>query len=81
MKMNNQATPLNVLIFEYVTGGGFPTEKVPKSLENEGKMMVEALLENFMALPFINVNVLKKMTQSFLMTILKCKFKMLTQCG
>ena len=60
MKMNNQVTPLNVLIFEYVTGGGFSAENVPKSLENEGKMMVEALLANFMALPFMNVSVLKK---------------------
>jgi hypothetical protein len=60
MTMNNQATTRNVLIFEYVTGGGFSIENVPKSLANEGKMMVEALLANFMALPFMNVSVLKK---------------------
>ena len=59
MTMNNQATTRNVLIFEYVTGGGFSIENVPKSLANEGKMMVDALLENFAALPF-NVSVMKK---------------------
>ena len=59
MTMNNQATTRNVLIFEYVTGGGFSIENVPKSLANEGKMMVDTLLENFAALPF-NVSVMKK---------------------
>jgi predicted ATP-grasp superfamily ATP-dependent carboligase len=52
--------PLNVLIFEYVTGGGFSADDVPESLASEGKMMVEALLSNFAALQNIDVCVMKQ---------------------
>ena len=38
---------MKVLIFEYVTGGGFLNQTVPESLALEGQMMRDALLANF----------------------------------
>lgn len=38
---------MKVLIFEYVTGGGFLGEEIPESLALEGQMMRDALLANF----------------------------------
>ena len=38
---------MNILIFEYVTGGGFCGQPLPPSLANEGEMMLKALLANF----------------------------------
>lgn len=42
---------MKVLIFEYVTGGGFLNEEIPESLALEGQMMRDALLANFVELP------------------------------
>lgn len=42
---------MKVLIFEYVTGGGFLGEKIPESLALEGQMMRDTLLANFANLP------------------------------
>jgi tyramine---L-glutamate ligase len=42
---------MKVLIFEYVTGGGFLNQTVPESLALEGQMMVDALISNFAKLP------------------------------
>lgn len=57
---NHQKPLLKVLIFEYVTSGGFPAECVPESLANEGKMMVDALLRNFVALQNTDVRVMER---------------------
>lgn len=59
-KTNNPSTPLNVLIFEYVTGGGFSADDVPESLASEGRMMVKALLSNFATLQNIDVCVINQ---------------------
>lgn len=42
---------MKVLIFEYVTGGGFLDEEIPESLAQEGQMMINALISNFATLP------------------------------
>lgn len=46
---------MKVLIFEYVTGGGFLNETIPESLACEGQMMVDALLSNFEKLPNVEI--------------------------
>ena len=38
---------MKILVFEYITGGGFNKQELPNSLANEGRLMLEALLENF----------------------------------
>ncbi|TAL47695.1 MAG: ATP-grasp domain-containing protein [Methylovulum sp.] len=38
---------MKVLIFEYITGGGFNKQELPDALTREGRLMLQALLENF----------------------------------
>jgi predicted ATP-grasp superfamily ATP-dependent carboligase len=38
---------MKVLIFEYITGGGFNREALPSGLVREGRLMLQALLNNF----------------------------------
>ncbi len=38
---------MNVLVFEYITGGGLNKQALPESLLQEGRLMLEALLESF----------------------------------
>jgi predicted ATP-grasp superfamily ATP-dependent carboligase len=48
--------PLNIFIFEYVTGGGFlGGENPPGSLLAEGRAMLRALADDFCRLPGVNV--------------------------
>lgn len=49
---------MNLLIFEYITGGGFNRQEIPASLANEGRLMLLALLENFSAMPEINITLM-----------------------
>lgn len=44
---------MNILIFEYVTGGGFCGQPLPSSLANEGERMLKALLANFDDMPTV----------------------------
>ena len=37
----------NILVFEYISGGGFNQQFLPDSLAREGRLMLEALLDNF----------------------------------
>jgi tyramine---L-glutamate ligase len=37
---------MKILVFEYITGGGFNKQKLPDSLASEGRMMLQALLDN-----------------------------------
>jgi tyramine---L-glutamate ligase len=37
---------MKILIFEYITGGGFNKQELPDSLANEGRLMLQALLDN-----------------------------------
>ena len=38
---------MKILVFEYITGGGFNKQELPDSLANEGRSMLLALLDNF----------------------------------
>ncbi|MDP2902067.1 MAG: ATP-grasp domain-containing protein [Methylovulum sp.] len=38
---------MKVLIFEYITGGGFNKQALPDALAKEGLLMLQALLDNF----------------------------------
>lgn len=37
---------MKLLIFEYITGGGFNKQELPDSLADEGRLMLQALLDN-----------------------------------
>jgi len=37
---------VKILVFEYITGGGFNKQELPDSLASEGRLMLDALLEN-----------------------------------
>lgn len=41
---------MKILVFEYITGGGFNKQELPDSLADEGRLMLQALLDNFRAL-------------------------------
>jgi predicted ATP-grasp superfamily ATP-dependent carboligase len=49
---------MKILVFEYITGGGFSQENLPASLIKEGLLMLEALLENFAKLPQYQLTIL-----------------------
>ncbi|MGZ8191030.1 MAG: ATP-grasp domain-containing protein [Methylococcaceae bacterium] len=38
---------MKILLFEYITGGGFNKHELPASLADEGLLMLQALLDNF----------------------------------
>jgi tyramine---L-glutamate ligase len=46
---------MKILIFEYITGGGFNKQALPETLKREGKLMLEALLDNFTLLTDIDL--------------------------
>jgi len=37
---------MKILVFEYITGGGFNKQELPNSLIDEGRLMLQALLDN-----------------------------------
>jgi len=37
---------MKILVFEYITGGGFNKQELPDSLVREGRLMLQALLDN-----------------------------------
>ncbi|MFI3194897.1 MAG: ATP-grasp domain-containing protein [Methylococcaceae bacterium] len=49
---------MKVLIFEYITGGGFNKQALPDSLVQEGQLMLQALLACFAQLHTIQVQVM-----------------------
>lgn len=49
---------MKVLIFEFITGGGFARKELPESLFNEGLLMLNALIKDFAFLPFIQLTVI-----------------------
>jgi predicted ATP-grasp superfamily ATP-dependent carboligase len=49
---------LKLLIFEYITGGGFVQDEIPESLANEGLLMLQALIDELTPLSSIQVTVL-----------------------
>lgn len=50
---------MNILIFEYITGGGLIGQPLPSSLAREGDMMLFAAVNDFRALPGCNVFILR----------------------
>jgi predicted ATP-grasp superfamily ATP-dependent carboligase len=46
---------MKILVFEYITGGGFNRQTLPHSLLSEGRMMLQALLANLSAINGIRV--------------------------
>jgi len=50
---------MDILIFEYITGGGMIEKTLPPSLAQEGEMMLSAVVRDFEVLPHHNVSVLR----------------------
>lgn len=50
---------MNILIFEYITGGGMAGETLPASLVNEGELMLNAVAEDFAELADVQVGVMR----------------------
>jgi predicted ATP-grasp superfamily ATP-dependent carboligase len=50
---------MNVLIFEYITGGGLVDEVLPASLVKEGELMLNAVANDFNELPDVQVSILR----------------------
>ncbi len=49
---------MRVLVFEFITGGGFSRQPLPPSLAQEGRLMLQALLEDFLELHEVRVSVM-----------------------
>ena len=49
---------VKILVFEYITGGGFNKQELPDSLVREGSLMLNALLENLSRLNSLEVIVM-----------------------
>lgn len=49
---------VKILVFEYITGGGFNKQELPDSLAGEGSLMLYALLENLIQLNSLEVTVM-----------------------
>ena len=49
---------MKILIFEYITGGGFNKQALPDSLSSEGRLMLGALLDNLTRLENIELTVM-----------------------
>jgi predicted ATP-grasp superfamily ATP-dependent carboligase len=49
---------VKILVFEYITGGGFNKQDLPNSLAAEGSLMLNALLDNLAGLSGLEVTVM-----------------------
>jgi len=49
---------MRVLVFEFITGGGFSGQPLPPSLAQEGRLMVQALLDDLSGLSEVRVSVM-----------------------
>lgn len=49
---------MKILVFEYITGGGFNKQKLPDSLASEGRLMLQALLDNLSGISGIELVVM-----------------------
>ncbi|MFA6051462.1 MAG: ATP-grasp domain-containing protein [Methylobacter sp.] len=49
---------MKILVFEYITGGGFNKQELPDSLVSEGSLMLRALLDDLIRLTGIEVTVM-----------------------
>ena len=50
---------MKILVFEYITGGGFNKQELPNSLIGEGSLMLNALLDNLIQLKQTRLNYLE----------------------
>jgi len=50
---------MNILIFEYITGGGLVGEALPSSLLSEGELMLNAVAKDFSELTDVQVSVMR----------------------
>ncbi len=46
---------MKILVFEYITGGGFNKQELPDSLVSEGRLMLQALLDNLSEISDIEI--------------------------
>lgn len=46
---------MKILVFEYITGGGLAGQVLPKTLANEGRMMLQALLDDLKSLSNLEI--------------------------
>jgi len=49
---------VKILVFEYITGGGFNKQELPDSLAGEGSLMLNALLDNLSRLNNLEVTIM-----------------------
>ncbi|MDP1772491.1 MAG: ATP-grasp domain-containing protein [Methylobacter sp.] len=49
---------MKILVFEYITGGGFNKQELPDSLVDEGRLMLNALLDNLIRINRLEVTVM-----------------------
>ncbi|WP_333875337.1 ATP-grasp domain-containing protein [Methylobacter sp.] len=49
---------MKILVFEYITGGGFNKQELPDSLTGEGSLMLNALLDNLIRLNSFEVTIM-----------------------
>ncbi len=49
---------MKILVFEYITGGGFNKQELPNSLVSEGRLMLNALLDNLIRLNHLEVTLM-----------------------
>ncbi len=49
---------MKILVFEFMTGGGFSQEALPESLLNEGWLMLEALITDLLCIDSVELTVL-----------------------
>jgi predicted ATP-grasp superfamily ATP-dependent carboligase len=58
---------MNLLIFEYITGGGFNKQTLPAELAREGRLMLQAVLADFAALGAVKLTVMldQRLADSF----------------
>jgi len=49
---------VKILVFEYITGGGFNKQELPDSLTGEGSLMLNALLDNLIRLNSFEVTIM-----------------------
>jgi tyramine---L-glutamate ligase len=49
---------LNILVFEYITGGGFSKSELPASLAKEGLLMLQSLIDNLSGIETIELFVM-----------------------
>ena len=50
---------MNILIFEYITGGGLQGHPLPAALAGEGEMMLQSVVKDFQQLPGCRISTLR----------------------